>query len=113
MDCVFCKIIAGEIPSSLVYQDDTLVAFNDIQPQAPVHLLVVPKRHIPSMNAMREQDAELLGHIFLIARRLAKQHGLEEKGYRLVNNCGADGGQAVFHFHVHLLGGRAMEWPPG
>ena len=112
MDCIFCKIIAGTIPSKKVYEDDLTYAFADIDPKAPVHLLIVPKKHIPSLAAIDAADTALVGHLHAIANRLAVEHTLS-KGYRTVINTGADGGQTVDHLHVHLLGGRQMHWPPG
>ena len=111
-DCLFCKIIAGEIPSSKVYEDELCYAFNDIAPQAPTHFLVVPKAHIQSVSAVTAENSAVVAHIFEVIAKLAKELGLE-KGYRIVNNCGEDGGQTVRHLHFHLLGGRSMEWPPG
>jgi histidine triad (HIT) family protein len=111
-DCLFCKIVDGEIPAKLVHEDDDVVAFEDIHPQAPVHLLIIPRRHIASLNDATDADAELLGRVVLVARRLAQARGVAT-GYRLINNCGASAGQSVFHLHVHLLAGRAMQWPPG
>ena len=113
MDCLFCKIINGEIPSNKVYEDEKVSAFYDISPEAPVHILIVPKEHIPSANALSEENADVVGHIFLVAAKLAGELGFSEKGYRIVNNCGEDGGQTVGHLHFHLLGGRALGWPPG
>jgi histidine triad (HIT) family protein len=111
-DCLFCKIVDGEIPAKKVHEDDDVVAFEDINPQAPVHLLIIPRRHIASLNDAAPADAELLGRVVLAARRLAEARGVAT-GYRLVNNCGESAGQSVFHLHFHLLGGRAMRWPPG
>ena len=113
MDCLFCKIIAGEIPSSKVYEDDLVYAFNDISPAAPVHVLIIPKNHISSANELNEDNAAIVSHIFLVAVKIAKQLGIAENGYRIVNNCGKDGGQTVGHLHFHLLGGRNLGWPPG
>ena len=113
MDCVFCKIIAGEIPSDTVYQDEEIIAFRDIKPIAPVHLIIIPRKHIPSLDQMKEADATLLGRMVAVANRLAKEEGVAEKGYRLAINCGAEGGQLVPHLHLHILGGRRMTWPPG
>ncbi len=113
MDCLFCKIIAGEIPSSKVYEDDLVYAFNDISPAAPVHVLIIPKNHISSANELNEDNAAIVSHIFLVAGKIAKQLGIAENGYRIVNNCGKDGGQTVGHLHFHLLGGRNLGWPPG
>ena len=113
MDCLFCKIIAGEIPSSKVYEDDLVYAFNDISPAAPVHVLIIPKNHISSANELNEDNAAIVSHIFLVAGKIAKQLGIAENGYRIVNNCGKDGGLTVGHLHFHLLGGRNLGWPPG
>lgn len=113
MDCLFCKIIAGEIPSSKVYEDDLVYAFNDISPAAPVHVLIIPKNHISSANELNEDNAAIVSHIFLVAGKIAKQLGIAENGYRIVNNCGKDGGQTVGHLHFHLIGGRNLGWPPG
>ncbi len=111
-DCIFCKIAAGEIPSEIVHQDDDVIAFKDLNPQAPVHLLIIPRKHIASLEEAADDDAPLMGRLLVTARDLARQHGVAD-GYRLVNNVGAPAGQSVFHIHVHLLGGRPMEWPPG
>ncbi len=111
--CLFCKIVAGEIPSDKVHEDELVYAFNDINPVAPVHQLVVPKRHIPSAADLREADGELLGRIFSVAASLAGEAGLPDSGYRVVTNVGADAGQSVDHLHFHLIGGRVMTWPPG
>ncbi len=113
MDCLFCKIINGEIPSKKVYEDEKVYAFHDISPAAPVHVLIIPKTHIPSANALTEENAAVVGHIFTVAASIAKELGIAEKGYRIVNNCGEDGGQTVHHLHFHLLGGRSLQWPPG
>lgn len=110
-NCLFCKLVRQEIPCDLVYEDDTVFAFRDIQPQAPTHILLVPKVHISSIAKVT--DPELVGNLMLRAAELARTEGLEENGYRLVTNHGAHGGQSVFHWHVHLLGGRALGWPPG
>lgn len=113
MECLFCKIIAGEIPSSKVYEDDLVYAFNDISPAAPTHVLIIPKKHISSANELNEENAAIVSHIFLVAAKIAGQLGIAENGYRIVNNCGKDGGQTVGHLHFHLLGGRNLGWPPG
>ena len=113
MDCLFCKIIAGEIPSSKVYEDDLVYAFNDISPAAPVHVLIIPKNHISSANELNEDNAAIVSHIFLVAGKIAKQLGIAENGYRIVHNCGKNGGLTVGHLHFHLLGGRNLGWPPG
>lgn len=112
MDCIFCKIIIGDIPANLIYEDERVIAFNDINPQAPVHFLVIPKEHIKSANFINDDNKELIGHIIFIASKIAKEAGLEE-GYRIINNCGDDGGQTVDHIHFHVLGSRKMLWPPG
>lgn len=111
-DTIFSRIIRGEIPARIIHDDDLCVAFHDVAPQAPVHVLVIPKQPIPSLAAAKESDASLLGHLLVVAAKLAASLGLAD-GYRLVVNCGRDGGQSVDHLHVHLLGGRAMGWPPG
>lgn len=112
MDCLFCNIIAGEIPSKKIYEDEHVYAFHDISPQAPVHFLVIPKRHIPTLNDLTETDRELAGHILFTAQRLAKELGCEE-GFRVVMNCNELAGQTVFHIHMHVLGQRSLQWPPG
>ena len=112
MDCVFCRIISGEIPSKKAYEDDKVLAFFDLEPQAPVHILIIPKEHIESVDRVNSQNSQIIGYIFEIAAKLAKEFGLS-KGYRIVANCGEDGGQTVGHLHFHLLGGRFMQWPPG
>jgi histidine triad (HIT) family protein len=112
-DCLFCKIIAGEIPGAIVYQDDRLVAFKDINAQAPMHVLVVPRRHIATLNDLGPEDDTLVGEMTRRAAALAKEHGHSDRGYRTVFNCNAEAGQTVFHIHMHLLGGRRLGWPPG
>jgi len=111
--CIFCRIIERKIPSHIVFEDDTVIAFEDINPQAPVHMLVVPKRHIPEIHSMTEADRELVGHLFFTAKRIADDTGLDAKGYRLVINNGRGAGQTVFHVHLHILSGRRFTWPPG
>lgn len=111
-DCLFCKIINKEIPSELLFEDDKVIAFNDINPQAPVHFLVIPKQHIESAKEINEDNAALIGHIFNVIRKLADEQELD-LGYRIVNNCNELGGQTVAHLHFHILGGRQMLWPPG
>ncbi len=113
MDCIFCKIIQQELPAKLIYQDDNVIAFDDLHPQAPVHKLIVPRKHIATLNDLDATDTELMGHLLQTAQKLAKQLGIAENGYRVVVNCNAGGGQVVFHIHLHLLGGRNMTWPPG
>lgn len=112
-DCLFCKIARGDIPAQLVYEDDRLIAFKDINPVAPVHILLTPRRHITSLNETSPGDQELLGHIQLIAAGIAAKLKIDKTGYRVVNNNGHEGGQEVGHLHYHLLGGREMIWPPG
>lgn len=112
MDCIFCKIARNEIPSKKLYEDDKMVAFNDLEPQAPVHVLIIPKAHISSANEITAENSDIIGKIFMVAAKIAKEQGLD-KGYRIVNNCGEDGGQTVQHLHFHLLGGRKMHWPAG
>jgi histidine triad (HIT) family protein len=111
-DCIFCKIANGEIPSNKVYEDEQIMCFHDADPQAPVHVLIIPKKHIESLDEVKEEDRELLGTIMLKVQDIAKTLGLDN-GYRLVNNCGEDGFQTVKHLHFHLLGKRKMIWPPG
>jgi histidine triad (HIT) family protein len=111
--CLFCRIVAGEIPATIVYQDDRLVAFKDINPQAPGHVLVIPRRHIPSLNDLTAQDDALVGEMIRRAAALAGEMGFTARGYRTVFNTNADAGQTVFHIHLHVLGGRRLAWPPG
>jgi histidine triad (HIT) family protein len=110
-DCLFCKIVAKSIPAAVVYEDDRALAFDDINAQAPVHVLVVPRTHVATIDEVRPEHEALVGHLFAVAVKVAAQKGLVN-GYRAVMNCGADGGQSVFHLHVHVLGGRALGWPP-
>ncbi len=112
-DTIFARIVRGEIPATIVYRDEQVTAFRDIAPVAPTHILIVPNRVIPTMNHLTAEDNLLLGHMLLVAQRLAKQEGIADSGYRVVINCNADGGQSVYHLHLHLLGGRKMSWPPG
>ena len=112
-DCLFCRIIAGQIPGAIVYQDDRVVAFKDINPQAPTHVLVVPRRHIATLNDLTPDDDGLVGEITRRAAAIAKEHGHADRGYRTIFNCNADAGQTVFHIHMHVLGGRRLGWPPG
>jgi len=112
-DTIFTKIINKEIPAKIEYEDDDVLAFADINPQAPVHILIIPKKPIPTLNDLQANDEELTGKIILVAKKLAAEKGIAESGYRLVFNCNRDGGQEVYHIHCHLLGGRAMNWPPG
>jgi histidine triad (HIT) family protein len=113
MSCLFCKIVAGNLPAKLVHEDDDLIAFDDIQPQAPLHVLIIPKRHIPTLNDLTSSDVALAGTMVKLAAEIAKKRGLEAAGYRTVFNCNADAGQTVFHIHLHVLGGRRLAWPPG
>jgi histidine triad (HIT) family protein len=108
MECIFCQIASGKIPSETIYQDEEVIAFRDIQPQAPVHLVIIPRRHIPSLAHLSEADSALVGRMVAIANQLAKKEGIADKGYRLAVNCGEEGGQAVPHLHLHLLGGRRL-----
>lgn len=112
-DCLFCKIAAGEMDTELKYEDEKVVVFEDINPQAPVHLLIVPKKHISNLNKVEIGDNELIGHVYQVAKEMAAKHDIAEKGYRVVSNCGENGGQTVEHIHFHLLGGRQLQWPPG
>jgi len=113
LDTIFGKIARGEIPADILYQDEDVVAFRDLNPQAPTHVLVIPRKPIPTLNDLEEGDAKLVGKLFLAARRVAEQEGIAAAGYRAVINCNAAAGQTVFHLHLHLLGGRPLRWPPG
>jgi histidine triad (HIT) family protein len=112
-DCLFCKFVSGEIEPQTVFEDNDVLAFRDINPQAPCHILIVPKKHISTLNDLTPEDGELMGKLYLAAAKVAKQEGLDEAGYRTVINCNEQAGQTVFHIHLHLLGGRRMSWPPG
>lgn len=112
-NCIFCKIIKGEIPCDKVYEDDKVLAFKDINPEAPVHVLIIPKSHIESLNELTEENSDIISHIFITAKHVAQKLNIADSGYRVVNNCGKDGGQTVGHIHFHLLGGRTLQWPPG
>ncbi len=112
-ECLFCGIISGKAKGTIVYEDGSVVAFKDINPQAPFHVLVIPRRHIATLMDLGEKDKDLIGDIFLVAARLAKDHGISADGYRVVVNCGPAAGQSVYHIHFHLLGGRSFRWPPG
>jgi len=112
-DCLFCKIVTGEIPGNIVHRDDEMIAFKDINPQAPLHVLIVPRRHIPTLNALSPEDDALVGSMFRRAAAIAKEHGYDERGYRTVFNTNREAGQTVFHIHLHLLAGRGLSWPPG
>jgi len=111
--CIFCRIVAGSSPARIVFEDDEIVAFEDVHPQAPVHLLVVPRKHLVSLKDATADEVSLLGRLFLVANQLAREKGLETRGYRTVINTGTGAGQSVFHLHLHLLGGRVFHWPPG
>lgn len=110
-DCLFCKMVNGEIPADVVYEDDEILAFKDINPIAPIHILIIPKSHISSLNDINEDNAEIIGKIALTAQKIAEDLGIKDKGYRLINNIGDDGGQTVKHLHFHLLGGKGLSWP--
>ena len=112
-ECIFCKIVDGEIPSNLVYENDDVIAFHDLSPQAPTHILVIPRKHISTLLDAADEDTELLGKLQAAAIEIARQQGLDQDGFRLVTNCLEGAGQSVFHLHVHLLGGRRLGWPPG
>jgi len=113
MDCIFCKIVDGSLPSDIVYQDDHVLAFRDLNPHAPHHILIIPRTHVATLNDFTESDALLIGHLTLAAAKIAKQLQVEEQGYRIVTNCNAGAGQTVFHVHMHFLAGRPLSWPPG
>ncbi len=112
-DCLFCKILAGDIPADLVYESDTAVAFRDISPQAPTHVLVIPRKHISTINDITTDDEAVVGSLYTAAREIAAAEGIADDGYRAVMNCNEGAGQSVFHIHLHVLGGRPMNWPPG
>jgi len=111
--CLFCKIVSGEIQGAIVFRDDQATAFRDINPAGPTHILIVPNRHIASLNALEEQDEQLMGHLFRVAGQLAKSEGIDQTGYRVITNTGPHAGQTIFHIHVHLIGGQAMKHPMG
>ncbi len=113
MDCLFCKIAGGQIPAKKVYEDDRALAFRDINPQAPVHVLIIPKKHIASLDTLTAEDEATVGHLALVAQGIARDEGITQGGWRAVFNTGKDAGQTVFHVHLHVLGGRPMAWPPG
>ncbi len=113
MDCLFCKIAAGDIPANIIYRDDQVMAFDDINPQAPHHKLIVPLKHIATLNDVQPENNALIGHMVLTAKALAKELKVDKEGYRIIMNCNAGAGQTVFHIHLHLLGGRQFKWPPG
>ncbi len=112
-DDLFLKIVAGDIPADIVYEDDDVIGFRDISPQAPTHVLIIPRRRIPTINDLEPSDAEIVGKLFLAAKAIAEAEGIAESGYRVAMNCNEDGGQTVYHLHLHLLGGRRLTWPPG
>ena len=112
-DCIFCKIAAGDLDADIVYQSEELVGFRDLNPQAPTHVLIIPRRHISTINDITESDAEMIGQLIVAAKEIAAQEGISEPGYRVTMNCNAGAGQSVFHVHLHLLGGRQFTWPPG
>ncbi|QQK07639.1 histidine triad nucleotide-binding protein [Miniphocaeibacter halophilus] len=113
MDCIFCKIANKEIDSDIIYEDDKIIAFNDLNPQAPTHFLVIPKKHIASANYIDSSNVDIIAHIMMVIPKLAKELKIDNSGYRIVNNCGKDGGQSVDHIHYHVLAGRQLQWPPG
>ncbi len=112
-ECLFCDIVNKKVPANIVYEDERVIAFRDSNPQAPVHLLIVPKKHIPTIVDLTSEDKDLIGEIYLVAQKLASQESIAQCGFRIVANCNVDAGQAVFHIHFHLLGGRKLGWPPG
>ena len=112
-DCLFCKFVCGDLDADVVFETDKVLAFRDINPQAPTHILIVPRKHIATINDLNECDAEEIGNLYLVAKELAKEEGFDEDGYRVVMNCNSAAGQTVFHVHLHLLGGRLFNWPPG
>jgi len=112
-DCIFCKIAMNEIPAARIFENENVIAFEDINPQAPHHIVLIPRRHIATINDLKPEDGAIIGELVLAAGRIAKEKGIDRNGYRIVLNCNIDGGQTVFHIHLHLLGGRAMVWPPG
>ena len=112
-ECLFCKMVSGVIPCDKVHENEYVLAFRDIDPKAPTHILIIPKKHITTLNEINENDQDLLGELLLTAKKIAKDEGINTSGYRTVFNCNSDGGQTVFHIHMHLLGGRPMAWPPG
>lgn len=113
MDCLFCKIARSEIPCAMVYEDDKVLAFKDINPEAPVHVLIIPKEHISSVMEINEDNKSIISHIYLVAGKIAEKFGIASTGFRIVTNCGEDAGQSVEHLHFHMLGGRNLKWPPG
>jgi histidine triad (HIT) family protein len=112
-DCLFCKILAGEIPADIIFESDDVIAFRDINPQAPTHALIIPRRHVATINDLEDDDEALVGNLFLAARKIAADEGIADAGYRVAMNCNEAAGQTVFHLHLHILGGRQLGWPPG
>ncbi|MCX5719404.1 MAG: histidine triad nucleotide-binding protein [Nitrospirae bacterium] len=113
MSCIFCKIIERKLPAKIIYEDEHVIAFEDINPQAPVHTLIIPKKHIPTIFDLKEEDSNLVAHILNIANKIANDEGIAQRGFRVVTNCNPESGQSVYHIHFHVLGGRHMHWPPG
>ncbi len=112
-DCLFCKFVSGELDTDVVFETDKVLAFRDINPRAPTHILIIPRKHIATINDLTKSDAKEIGNLYIVAKELAKDEGFSEEGYRVVMNCNAAAGQTVFHLHLHLLGGRVFDWPPG
>lgn len=112
-ECIFCKIIGKKIPSKIIYEDELSLAFEDVNPQAPVHALVIPKKHIPTLLDLHDEDYSLVGHLYKVANKIVKEKGIAERGFRVIANCNPESGQTVYHIHLHVLGGRHMHWPPG
>lgn len=112
-DCLFCKILAGDIPADIIFESEHAIAFRDINPQAPTHVLIIPRQHVATINDLTAGDEQIVGNLFLVAKQIARQEGIADPGYRVTMNCNAAAGQTVFHLHLHLLGGRDMNWPPG
>lgn len=113
MDCIFCNIVSGKTAATIIYKDSEIIAFDDLFPKAPQHKLIIPRKHISTINDITEEDSKLIGHMAIVAKKLAKELGIAESGYRVLMNCNADAGQVIFHLHMHLLGGRSLKWPPG
>jgi len=113
MTCIFCKIAEGKLPATIIYHDKKVVVFDDIYPKAPQHKVIIPRKHIATLNDLEEEDKDLVGHMVFVAKCLAQELGISDSGYRILMNCNADGGQAVYHIHLHLIGGRPLHWPPG
>ncbi|HDZ61546.1 MAG TPA: histidine triad nucleotide-binding protein [Nitrospirae bacterium] len=113
MDCLFCKIVAKKFPAKIIFEDEKMIAFEDVNPQAPVHVLVVPKKHISTVLEIDPADNDLVGHMFQVAGNISRKRNIADRGFRLVMNCNSEAGQTVFHIHLHMLGGRPMQWPPG